>query len=110
MISKHVTDLHSISKATKKMCCVQSNISKRMKILEDELDVRLLIRRHRGVRLMKEGITLCEYVEGILKLMQDAESVINNKEMERKLYHWCNIDCIGSDSSKNLFALLGRER
>lgn len=79
-----------------------------MKILEDELGVRILILSNRGVRLTKEGTTLYEYAEDILKLMQDTKSTIN-KKMERILDHWYNTDRIGGDATKNLFALLMEE-
>jgi len=76
LIFKHVADLHSISKSAEKLDYVQSNVSQRMKILEDELGARLLIRSNRGVKLTEEGTTLYKYAEDILKLMQDAKSAI----------------------------------
>ena len=48
---------------------VQSNVSQRMKVLEDELGARLLIRSNRGVKLTEEGTTLYKYAEDILKVM-----------------------------------------
>ncbi|WP_214729601.1 LysR family transcriptional regulator [Exiguobacterium sp. s168] len=77
MIFKPVADLHSISRAAEKLDYVQSNVSQRMKILEDELVAHLLIRSNRGVKLTKEGTKLYKYAEDILKLMQDAKSSIN---------------------------------
>ena len=82
MIFKHVADLHSISRAAEKLGCIQLNVSRQMKVLEDELGVRLLIRSHRGVRLTENRTTLYEYAEDILKLMQDAKSTINKKNGE----------------------------
>jgi len=51
LIFEHVAGLHSISRAAEKLDYVQSNVSQRMKILEDELGARLLIRSNRGVKL-----------------------------------------------------------
>lgn len=56
-----------------------------MKILEDELSVRVLIRSNRGVKLTEEGTTLYKYAEDILKLMQDAKSVINKNKWKEYL-------------------------
>lgn len=77
LIFKHIADLYSILRVTEKLDYVQSNVSQRMKILEDELGARLLIRSNRGVRLTEEGTTLYKYAEDILKLMQDTKSAIN---------------------------------
>lgn len=85
LIFEHVADLHSISRAAEKLDYVQSNVSQRMKILEDELGARLLIRSNRGVKLTEEGITLYKYAEDILKLMQDAKSAINKNKWKEYL-------------------------
>lgn len=79
---KHVADLHSIRSTVEKLDHVQSNVSQQMKILEDELGVRLSIRSNRGVRLTEEGPRLYEYAEDILKLMQNAKSTINKRNGE----------------------------
>jgi len=85
LIFKHVADLHSISKAAEKLGYVQSNVSQRIKILEDELGARLLIRSNRGVKLTEEGTTLYKYAEDILKLMQDAKSAIDKNKWREYL-------------------------
>lgn len=85
LIFKHVVDLHSISRAAEKLDYVQSNVSQRMKILEDELGARLLIWNNRGVKLTEEGTTLCKYAEDILKRMQDAKSAINKNKWKEYL-------------------------
>lgn len=85
LIFKHVADLHSISRAAEKLDYVQSNVSQRMKILEDKLGARLLIRSNRGVKLTEEGTTLYKYAEDILKLMQDAKSAINKSKWKEYL-------------------------
>ena len=85
LIFKHVADLHSISRAAEKLDYVQSNVSQRIKILEDELSARLLIRSNRGVKLTEEGTTLYKYAEDILKLMQDAKSAIDKNKWREYL-------------------------
>ena len=56
-----------------------------MKILEDELGARLLIRSNLGVKLTEEGTTLYKYAEDILKLVQDAKSAISKKKWREYL-------------------------
>ncbi|RKJ16706.1 LysR family transcriptional regulator, partial [Butyricicoccus sp. 1XD8-22] len=50
-IFKQVAELQSISKAAENLGYVQSNISQRIKSLEDELGIRLFVRNNRGVTL-----------------------------------------------------------
>ncbi|WP_044640065.1 LysR family transcriptional regulator [Risungbinella massiliensis] len=76
-IFKHVAELKSISKAAEKLGYVQPNVSQRIKVLEDELGVRLFMRNNRGVTLTKEGNILLEYTNQIISLMDKAKSKIN---------------------------------
>lgn len=80
MIFKHVADLQLISRVAEKLSYVQSNVSQRMKIFEDELGVRLLNHSNRGERFTEKRNTLYEYAEDILKLIHDAKSAISKKK------------------------------
>ncbi|WP_449402634.1 LysR family transcriptional regulator [Exiguobacterium artemiae] len=82
---KHVAELYSILRAIEKLGYVQSNVSQRVKILEDELGNRLLIRSNLAVNLTEEGTRLYKYAEDVLKLMQDAKSAINKKKWREYL-------------------------
>lgn len=84
-IFKHVAELQSISKAAEQLGYVQSNVSQRMKSLEDELGVRLLMRNNRGVTLTEEGNVLLEYANRILLLMDEAKSLVNPKKWNGSL-------------------------
>ncbi|WP_214803295.1 LysR family transcriptional regulator [Exiguobacterium sp. ERU656] len=108
MIFKHVADIHSISKVAEKSGYVKSNVSQRMKILEDELGVHLLIRSNRKVRLMEEG-GRCTVCYENPKANARCEIRDQQKERQRRLDYWGNTDHIGGDATKNLFTLHGRE-
>ncbi|WP_319020741.1 LysR family transcriptional regulator [Bacillus sp. B1-b2] len=47
-IFKQVAELQSVSRAAEKLGYVQSNVSQRIKKLEDELGVPLFMRNNRG--------------------------------------------------------------
>ncbi|WP_160037090.1 LysR family transcriptional regulator [Paenibacillus sp. An7] len=85
MIFKHVAELHSISKTAEKLDYVQSNISQRIKSLEEELGVRLFIRNNRGVTLTEEGNKLLGYTNQILLLMDEARSSVNPTKWKNHL-------------------------
>ncbi|WP_151734932.1 LysR family transcriptional regulator ['Paenibacillus yunnanensis' Narsing Rao et al. 2020] len=84
-IFKQVAELKSISKAAGKLDYVQSNISQRIKSLEEELGVRLLIRNNRGVTLTEEGNQFLEYTRQILLLMDEAKSAVNPAKWKHSL-------------------------
>ncbi|KMY55864.1 transcriptional regulator [Bacillus sp. FJAT-27231] len=85
LIFKHVAESHSISKAAEKLGYVQSNISQRIKILEEELGVRLLNRNNRGVTITNEGATLLDYANQILLLMKEAKIELNPEKWPEQL-------------------------
>ncbi|CAM4479639.1 LysR family transcriptional regulator [Paenibacillus typhae] len=76
-IFKAVAELQSISKAADRLDYVQSNISQRIKNLEDELGAPLFSRNNRGVTLTEEGSRLLDYTDQILGLMEEARSSVN---------------------------------
>ena len=73
---KAIADLGSIAKAAEKLHCVPSNITTRIKHLEDELGEPLLIRQGRGVILSPSGRLFLEYTNNILKLAQESKRAI----------------------------------
>ncbi|MFC7677662.1 LysR family transcriptional regulator [Paenibacillus sp. GCM10028914] len=84
-IFKHVAELQSVSKAAERLGYVQPNVSQRIKSLEDELGVRLLLRNNRGVTLTEEGKTLLEYSNQIILLMDEVKSLINPNKWRESL-------------------------
>lgn len=73
---KAIADLGSIAKAAEKLHCVPSNITTRIKHLEDELGEPLLIRQGRGVILSPSGNLFLEYTNKILMLAQESKRAI----------------------------------
>ncbi|MDP7980609.1 LysR family transcriptional regulator [Bacillus sp. WLY-B-L8] len=84
-IFKHVAELQSISRAAEKLGYVQPNISQRIKSLEEELGVKLLVRNNRGVTLTEDGKILLNYTNQIMMLMDEAKSKLNPKKWRKSL-------------------------
>ena len=74
--------LGSITKAAKSLATVQSNVTTRIRLLEDELGVQLFYRNHAGINLTRKGHELLPYAQQMVALVQKAkETVSNNKEV-----------------------------
>ena len=80
----------SFSAAAETLQYAQSNLSSRMKQLEEELNTVLFYRDKRGVSLTSKGTTFYEYAKKILSLSDEA--TIAMKDME----HPCGRLAIGS--------------
>src|ERR1700761_5847952 len=73
----------SISKAAKSLATVQSNVTTRVRLLEEELGVQLFHRNHHGISLTPKGQELLPYAQQMMALMQNArETVSNNQEVQ----------------------------
>ncbi|WP_042346558.1 LysR family transcriptional regulator [Bacillus massiliigorillae] len=68
----------SISKAAKALQYVQSNVTTKIKALEEELETVLFHRHSRGVTLTSSGLTLLNYAEQIHFLMHEARKAVQN--------------------------------
>ncbi|MCB0214055.1 MAG: LysR family transcriptional regulator [Anaerolineae bacterium] len=85
-IFKTVAEEESISKAAGRLDYVQSNVTARIKQLEDDLDSLLFYRKTRGMALTPAGRTLMEYTDRILQLIEEAEKAVqDNGEVKGKL-------------------------
>ena len=62
----------SISKAALKLGYAQSNITMRIKLLENKLNTTLFIRNNRGIIITPEGEKLLKYADKILELVDKA--------------------------------------
>ncbi|AHK32095.1 LysR family transcriptional regulator [Rhodococcus opacus PD630] len=67
-----------ISRASKELLTVQSNISSRIRALEDELGVELFRRHARGVTLTNSGERLLPYAEQITQLVREVTQVVSD--------------------------------
>jgi DNA-binding transcriptional LysR family regulator len=77
-----VARLGSITKAAKSLATVQSNVTTRVRLLEEELGVQLFQRHHHGISLTRKGHDFLPYAQQVASLVQKArESVANDKEV-----------------------------
>ncbi len=67
----------SITKAAMKLNRVQSNISTRIKQLEQHLKKKLFLRQNRGLTLTQDGHLLLSYAERFLLLSMEASEALN---------------------------------
>lgn len=75
---KTVADSGSIIRASEILHCVPSNITTRLKHLEEELTTQLFIRKGRGLVISPNGTTFLEYVNKILYLCDEATKAVSN--------------------------------
>ena len=79
-IFKAVVDEGSVSKAAQKLNRVQSNISTRIKQLEDSTQKQLFFRTGRLLKLTSDGALLLTYAEQFLALKEATTTALNDKE------------------------------
>jgi DNA-binding transcriptional LysR family regulator len=77
-IFKAVADHGGVNKAAAKLHRVPSNVTTRVKQLEERLGAKLFIRRNRRLDLSPEGRVLLGYAERLLRLTEEAETVVRN--------------------------------
>lgn len=68
----------SVSRASDRLHCVQSNVTARVRQLENELDTPLFYRQKRGMALTPAGKVLLEYADRALQLMKEAEIAVRD--------------------------------
>lgn len=78
LIFETVANHKSISKAADELNYVQSNITSRIKKLEEDLQTRLFHRHNRGMILTPEGKKLITYAQKITSLAREMKMVATN--------------------------------
>lgn len=68
-----------ITKAATKLHRVQSNVTTRIRQLEEELDVQLFIREGRRIHIAPAGRVLLDYAERILALTDEARDAVRDR-------------------------------
>lgn len=76
-IFRVVAEELSIVKAAKRLGRVQSNITTRIQLLEEELDALLFIRENKKLRLSPQGKQFLVYTKKILGLAQEARQCLH---------------------------------
>jgi len=79
-IFKTVAEEGSVSRAAERLNCVQSNVTARIRQLEESLNVSLFHRKSRGVALTAAGRVLLDYAGRIMALVSEAERVVQERE------------------------------
>ena len=92
----------SITKAAKALSTVQSNVTTRVRLLEDELGVKLFHRHHHGIQLTRKGRDLLPYAQQVIALMQKAREEVSDNEVRGLL----RIGSLQSTASARLPELL----
>lgn len=75
-IVEAVTKNGSMNRAAAELNMVQSNVTARIRLLEEELGVPLFIRHSRGVEPSEAGLRLLSYAKQIGTLMQEARTAV----------------------------------
>ncbi|WP_313449227.1 putrescine utilization regulator PtrR [Atlantibacter hermannii] len=75
-----VAETGSITAAARKVHRVPSNLTTRLRQLEDDLGVALFIRENQRLRLAPAGYSFLEYSKKILALVSEARSVVSGDE------------------------------
>src|SRR5438105_4303364 len=77
-IFKAVAEQGSITKAAARLHRVQSNVTTRVKQLEERLGAQLFLRQHRRLVLSPQGKRLLAYADQLLHLSSEAEAALRN--------------------------------
>ncbi|MGO4307427.1 LysR substrate-binding domain-containing protein [Cupriavidus sp. RAF12] len=70
----------SITLAADDLCLTQSAVSRQIRALEDQLQVRLFVRQHRGVAFTPEGERLFRSADGALQQLQDVAAEVRKRD------------------------------
>jgi DNA-binding transcriptional LysR family regulator len=73
---KMVAEQGSIARAAQLLHCVPSNITTRLKLLEEDLGVPLFIKKGRGLIVSPCGLIFLDYANDILSLCQQARQAV----------------------------------
>ncbi|AWJ84156.1 LysR family transcriptional regulator [Azospirillum sp. TSH58] len=75
-VVKAVADTGSVSRAAETLNCVQSNVTARLKRLEEDLGVPLFLRLSRGMAPTPAGRVLADYADRVLRLVAQARDAV----------------------------------
>lgn len=81
-----VFELGTFSDAAKQLFIAQSGLSNSIKLLEEELKIKIFERSKNGVTLTSEGVEFVKYAEQIVAQSQFILSRYDTKEQKNRLY------------------------
>ena len=103
-IFKAVVEYGGINKAAAKLHRVPSNVTTRVKQLEESLGTKLFVRQSRRLALSQEGRLLLTYADRLLRLSSEAETALRNGKLRGTL----RIGALESTSATRLPRILAR--
>lgn len=103
-IFKAVAEQGGVTRAAAALHRVQSNVTTRVKRLEQRLGTRLFDRRGRRLVLSAEGKVLLEYAERLLRLSEEAQAALKSRAPRGVL----RLGALESTAATRLPALLAR--
>lgn len=77
-IFRAVVDEGGITRAAEKLHRVQSNVTTRIRQLEDKLETQLFVREGKRLHLAPAGQTLLDYADRLLALAEEAEMAVRD--------------------------------
>lgn len=77
-----VAEAEGFTRAAERLNVAQSALSRQIKLLEEELDVPLIIRRKRGTQLTAAGARLVEQSQGLLRYVQQMREMVTAEATE----------------------------
>lgn len=102
---KAVADLGSIIKASQHLHCVPSNITARIKLLEEELNTQLFIRQGRGLIISPSGSVFLKYVNKILLLCDESVKAVSDNSIPEGILR---VGAIESSATSRLPKILSK--
>lgn len=103
-IFKSVVEHGGVNKAAAKLHRVPSNVTTRIKQLEENLGTKLFLRVGRGLALSAEGKRLLPYADQLLRLSSEAEAALRNGKPRGTL----RIGALESTAASRLPSVLSR--
>src|SRR5204863_6927879 len=103
-IFKAVAEYGGVNKAAAKLHRVPSNVTTRVKQLEESLGTKLFVRQNRRLALSQEGRLLLTYADRLLRLSSEAETALRNGKPRGTL----RIGALESTSATRLPPILAR--
>lgn len=77
-VFRAVAEAESVTGAARVLNCVQSNVTARIKSLEEELGIQLFYRKPRGMALSPAGRILLDYAQKILHLEKEVKDALHD--------------------------------
>lgn len=99
----------SISRAAERLGYVQSNVTARLRKLEEQLGVQLFYRKPKGVQITEKGQLLRQYADSILSMCEEAVRVLKDDGAPSGILRIGVIESITCGNFMNLISVYQRQ-